>query len=178
MAPEAAEQNAQPSEVETLRQQLAQAEKQAAENWDKCLRATAELENVRRRVERDSATQRKFALEGILTDLLAVTDSLELALKAVAEESDEVRAHLEGLQLTHRQFWSVLERNGMSVVDPAGQPFDPDQHQAVSMQETSRTPPNQVVNVMQKGYRLHDRLLRPAMVVVSKAPTAGDGEAG
>ena len=162
------------SELETLRSQLAEAENRAAESWDKALRATAELENVRRRVERDAVNLRKYALENILGELLAVGDSLEMGLKAVASESAETRAHLEGLQLTHKQFWAVLERNGVTAIDPIGQPFNPDLHQAVSMQESTDTPANQVISVMQKGYRLHDRLLRPAMVVVAKAPITGD----
>jgi molecular chaperone GrpE len=160
-------------ETEALRAQLAEAEAKAAENWDKALRATAELENVRRRVERESAQLQKYALERILGELIPVADSLDLALKAVAAESDETRAHLEGISLTHKQLWSALERYGVSVVDPVGQPFNPDLHEAVSMVESAEIGPNHVVSVMQKGYKLHDRLLRPAMVVVSRAiPTA------
>ena len=160
-------------EVQALRDQLAAAEATAAENWDKALRATAELENVRRRVERESATLQKYALERILGDLITVNDSFELALKAVAAESEETRKHLEGLQLTHKQLWGALERYGVSAIDPQGQPFNPELHEAVSMLESAELAPNHVLTVMQKGYRLHDRLLRPAMVVVSKAvPTA------
>lgn len=160
-------------EIEALRLQLAAADQKAAENWDKALRATAELENVRRRVERESANLQKYALERILGELIAVNDSLELGLKAVAGESEETRRHLEGLQLTHKQFWATLERYGVTVIDPQGQAFNPELHEAVSAQESAEIGPNHVLSVMQKGYRLHDRLLRPAMVVVSKAmPTA------
>lgn len=155
-------------EIGQLKAQLAAAEQKAAENWDTALRATAELDNVRRRLERDAAGLRKFALEGVMGDLLQIADSLELALKAVASESAETRAHLEGLQLTHKQLMALLERHGVSVVDPAGAPFNPELHQAVSMQESADVPPNQIVSVMQKGYRLHERLLRPAMVVVAR----------
>lgn len=170
VAPEAP---AAAGEVEALRVQLAEAEQKAADNWDKALRAAAELENVRRRVERESATLQKYALERILGELIAVNDSLELGLKAVAGENEETRKHLEGLQLTHKQFWATLERHGVSQIDPMGQPFNPDLHEAVSTQESAEVGPNHVVSVMQKGYRLHDRLLRPAMVVVSKPiPTA------
>ena len=158
-------------EVESLKQQLAAAEQKAAENWDKALRAAAELENVRRRVERESANLQKYSLERILGELIIVADSLDLALKVVATESAETRAHLEGLALTHKQLWSTLERYGVSLVDPQGQPFNPDLHEAVSMVESADVPPNHVVTVMQKGYKLHDRLLRPAMVVVAKAAT-------
>jgi molecular chaperone GrpE len=160
-------------EVEALTTALAAAEAKAAENWDKALRATAELENVRRRVERESAQAQKYALERVLGELVAVNDSLELALKAVAGETEETRKHLQGIELTHKQLWQTLERYGVSQVDPQGQPFNPDLHEAVSMVESAEIGPGHVVSVMQKGYRLHDRLLRPAMVVVSKAvPTA------
>jgi molecular chaperone GrpE len=160
-------------DAEALRQQLAEAQAQAAENWDKALRATAELENVRRRVERESAQAQKYALERILGELISVNDSLELALKAVASENEETRKHLEGLELTHKQLWQTLERYGVSQVDPQGQPFNPEFHEAVSTLESGEMAPNHVLSVMQKGYKLHERLLRPAMVVVSRAvPTA------
>ena len=162
--------DAPPDEIETLKAQLAAAEQKAAENWDKALRAAAELENVRRRVERESANLQKYALERILADLITVTDSLELGLRAVAGENEETRKHLEGLQLTHKQLWATLERYGVSLIDPQGQPFNPEFHEAVSMLESAEVAPNHVLSVMQKGYKLHDRLLRPAMVVVARAP--------
>ena len=172
-APEASAGTAPADELEVLRAQLAAAEAKAAENWDKALRATAELENVRRRVEREAGVAQKYALERVLGELVTVLDSLELGLKAVAAEDDETRKHLEGLQLTHKQFWATLERHGVSVIDPQGQPFNPELHEAVSMLESAEMAPNHVLSVMQKGYKLHDRLLRPAMVVVAKAvPTA------
>ena len=155
-------------DAESLKGRLAEAEAKAAENWDKALRATAELENVRRRVERESAQLQKYSLERILGELIQVADSLDLALKAVASESAETRTHLDGIALTHKQLWATLERYGVSLVDPAGEPFNPDLHEAVSMVESAEVAPNHVVSVMQKGYKLHDRLLRPAMVVVSK----------
>ncbi len=157
-------------EVEALKGQLAEAEAKAAGNWDKALRAAAELENVRRRVERESAQIQKYSLERILGELIQVADSLDLALKAVAAESAETRTHLEGLSLTHKQLWATLERYGVSLVDPAGAPFNPELHEAVTMVESAEVPANHVVSVMQKGYKLHDRLLRPAMVVVARAP--------
>jgi molecular chaperone GrpE len=164
----------QPGEGD-LQARLEAAERKAAENWDLYLRATAELENVRRRVERETATLQKYALERILGELIAVNDSLELALKAVDNESAETRAHLEGLQLTHKQLWATLERYGVSAMDPKGQPFNPEFHEAVSMLESAEVQPNHVLTVMQKGYKLHDRLLRPAMVVVARAPAAPAG---
>lgn len=149
---------------------IAELEAKVSENWDKALRATAELENVRRRVEREAATASRYALERILGELIAVNDSLELGLKAVSGESEETKKHLEGLSLTHKQLWTVLERHGVSQVDPLGQPFNPELHEAVQMLASSDVAPNHVMAVMQKGYRLHERLLRPAMVVVAKAP--------
>lgn len=162
------------SDAEQLKTQLAEAERKAAENWDKFLRASAELENVRRRVERESATLHKYALERILGELIVVNDSLELGMKAAAGDEKAV----EGLQLIQKQFWTVLERHGVSVVDPAGEPFNPDLHQAVSTMESADAKPGHVLSVMQKGYRLHERLLRPAMVVVAKATTTGSGGQG
>lgn len=160
--------------METIRAQLAEAQQKVTENWDRALRATAELENVRRRVEREAAGHRKYALEGVLSDLIQVTDSLELALKSIQSAPADSQAHLEGVELTYKQYWSVLERSGVSVIDPLGQPFNPEWHQAVSTQESAERPPNEVLGVLQKGYRLHDRLLRPAMVLVSRAPEASD----
>jgi molecular chaperone GrpE len=156
-------------DVEALRQQLATAEAKAAENWDKALRAAAELENVRRRVERESAQIQKYALERILGELIGVIDSLDLALGAVARENEETRKHLEGVELTRKQLWQTLERYGVSLIDPQGQPFNPEFHEAVSTLESAELAPNHVLSVMQRGYKLHDRLLRPAMVVVSRA---------
>ena len=147
---------------------IAELEAKASENWDKALRATAELENVRRRVEREAATASKYALERILGELIAVNDSLELGLKAVSGEGEETRKHLEGLSLTHKQLWTVLERYGVSQIDPQGQPFNPELHEAVQMLASTDVAPNHVMAVMQKGYRLHERLLRPAMVIVAK----------
>jgi molecular chaperone GrpE len=157
------------SETEALRARLQEAEQQAAENWDRFLRASAELENVRRRVEREAAGLQKYALERVLGELITVNESFELGLKAARENPDSA-AVIEGMELIHRQFWAALERQGVSLVDPAGEPFNPELHEAVSMVESAEVSPNHVVSVMQKGYRLHDRLLRPAMVVVAKAP--------
>ncbi len=154
------------SELDAVKAQLAAAEQKAAENWDKCLRATAELENVRRRVERDAVNLRKYALENVLSELIQVNDSLEMGLKSAST------GETKGLELIQKQLWSIIGRYGVSAIDPAGEPFNPELHQAVSMQETADAPPNQVLEVMQKGYRLHDRLLRPAMVVVAKSASA------
>ncbi|MEK6805476.1 MAG: nucleotide exchange factor GrpE [Pseudomonadota bacterium] len=157
------------SEIETLKAQLAEAQAKSAENLDKALRAHAELENVRRRAEREVSGAYKFALERALGDLLPVADSLEQGLKVATLSNDKAMA--EGMGLTQKQLLAFLEKNGVKVIDPQGQPFSADKHEAVSMIESADVPPNHVLSVMQKGYSLHERLLRPAMVVVAKTPT-------
>ena len=111
----------------------------------------------------------------MLGDLLGVIDSLELGLKAAAVPEASARSIAEGLGLTHRQLLSFLDKHGVKVLDPAGQPFNPELHEAVSAVESAEVPPNHVVAVMQKGYRLHERLLRPAMVMVARAASNAPG---
>ena len=158
------------AEIAALKEQLAVAEAQAVAAKDAQLRAVAEMENTRRRLERDAASTLKYASEKLLGDLLAVADSLELGLKAADAPEVQVKALAEGMQLTHRQIMAFFEKSGVKQIDPQGEPFNPDAHQAMSMVESSDIPANHVVSVMQKGYKLHDRLLRPAMVMVAKAP--------
>lgn len=165
-------QNAPEREIEILRARLAEAEAQAQNARDTQLRALADIENTRRRLERDLQNSLKYAAEKLLGELLAVCDSLELGLKAATGAEGNARALAEGMELTYRQLMSVLEKNGVRQIDPAGQPFNPDFHQAMTMVESAEAAPNHVVSVMQKGYTLHERLLRPAMVVVARAPTA------
>lgn len=160
------------AEIAALKAQLADAEARAAAARDAQLRGAAEAENTRRRLERDAESTRKYASEKLLNDLLAVADSLELGLKASELPDAQVKALAEGTQLTHRQLMAFLEKNGVKQVDPVGEPFNPDAHQAMTMVASADLPPNHVVSVMQKGYKLHERLLRPAMVVVSKAASA------
>lgn len=158
------------AEIEALKAQLADAEQREAAAKDTQLRALAELDNARRRVERELANGLRYASEKILGELLLVCDSLELGLKAAEGADAQVKALTDGMQLTYRQLMALLEKNGVRPVDPTGEPFNPDAHQAMTMAATAEVPPNHVLSVMQKGYRLHDRLLRPAMVVVAKAP--------
>jgi molecular chaperone GrpE len=154
-------------EIELLRAQLADAETRAGAARDAQLRALADLDNARRRVERELATGLKYAAEKILGDLLGVADSLELGLKAAA--TADAKALVEGMQLTYKQLLAVLDKHGVKPIDPVGQPFNPELHQAMSMAESAEVAPNHIVAVMQKGYKLHDRLLRPATVVVARA---------
>lgn len=149
------------AELEQIRQQLAAAE-------DRALRVQAEAQNMIRRAERDVENARKFALERFAGALLPVLDNLERALAAMGEPTDATRALGEGVQLTLKSFVDVLQKFDVAVVDPAGQAFNPELHQAMAMIEQPGVAPNAVVQVMQKGYSLNGRLLRPAMVVVCK----------
>lgn len=145
----------------------------ADENWDKYLRAAAELENVRRRASRDVENAHKFALERFCTELLAVKDSLEMGLAAA--DSADVQSLLAGKEATLQLLRATMERFGVVELDPEGEPFDPEKHEAMTMQPSADVEPGSIVTVYQKGYALNDRLLRPARVVVASDP-AGDDE--
>lgn len=164
-----------------LEAELAAAHAKADDNWDQLLRSRAELENVRKRAARDVENARKFALEKIAGELLPVSDSLELGLEAANQESASLESVRDGMTLIQQMLVKLMEKSGIKAVDPTGQAFDPELHQAMSMQETTEQAANTVLAVMQKGYTLNDRLLRPAMVVVAKAPAepapADEGEA-
>ena len=154
---------------------LAEAEAKAQENWDKYLRLAAELENVRKRAARDVEKAHKFALERIVADLLEVRDSLEMALSAGEESS--IENLLEGNEITLKLLKTVMQRYGVEDIDPLGEPFDPNQHEAMTMQPSADAEPDSVLTVFQKGYALNGRLLRPARVVVAAEP-AKDAEKG
>ncbi len=152
---------------------LEDARAKADEHWDLVLRVKADMDNTRRRTKQDVENAHKFALEKFALELLPIKDSLEMGLSAADGadmSSGEVAAQLkEGTELTLKMLASALEKFGIEAIDPTGDTFNPDEHQAMSMQESADHEPNTVMAVMQKGYRLNDRLLRPAMVVVSKA---------
>ena len=137
---------------------------------DAALRAQADAMNVQRRAEQEIEKARKFALERFCGDLLSVVDNLERALASSGDEQGQ-GALTEGIELTRKGFMDVLAKYGVEPVDPTGQPFDPETAQAMSMVDQPDVEPNSVVAVMQKGYLLNGRLLRPAMVMVSKAPS-------
>ncbi|MCG6975463.1 MAG: nucleotide exchange factor GrpE [Acidiferrobacterales bacterium] len=166
-----------------LQEQLDQARAEATENLDNFLRAKAETENVRKRAADDVIKARKFAVEQFAGELLAVRDSLELASQVdlAANSAEAMQKMHEGVSLTLKQLDSAFEKSGIAVLDPTGEKFNPELHQAMSMVETTEVEPNHVVSVLQKGYVLNERLLRPAMVVVAKAPAqtadTGGGEA-
>jgi molecular chaperone GrpE len=157
-----------------LTAELEAAKNQAAENLDKLLRARAEMENVRRRAELDVAGAHKYAIERFAAELLAVRDSLEFARTVdINQENQTVLTKMhEGLDLTLKIMNDVFRKFSLTTLDPKGEKFDPAKHHAISMVESSEVPPNHIVNVMQKGYLLNDRVLRPAMVVVARAPAA------
>ena len=146
---------------------LAAAEAKAQENWNSYLRSVAELENYRKRTEREIDNARKFAVERFAQDLVTVGDALEAGIAAGAGTSGPV---LEGAQATLRQLQKAFEKAGIKVIDPAGQPFDPAWHEAMVAQASHDQPANTVLTVIQKGYSLNGRLLRPARVIVSKSP--------
>lgn len=155
--------------VEALKQQLEQAEQQAAANLDKAMRTMADMENLKKRVQKDLDDERKYGLAKFAKELLSVLDSLQLGLQAAAGDSPEVVKLREGSELTIKQFESVFAKFNIEAIDPTGQPFNPELHQAMVMQPSSTVAPNHVITVFQKGYILNGRLLRPAMVVVAKA---------
>jgi molecular chaperone GrpE len=152
-------------EAEVALSDLERAEAKAAENWERYLRTAAELENVRKRAARDVENAHRYALERFSRELLAVRDSFEMALAAADNAS--VESLLEGSEATLKVLISTMQQFGIEELDPAGEPFDPEFHEAISMQPSDDVEPGSVVTVVQKGYSLNGRLLRPAMVVVA-----------
>ena len=157
------------STEQELQQQLEAAEAKAAESIDQLLRTKADMENLRRRTQRDLENAHKFALEKFAQELLSVKDSLELGLQAASQEGADVEKLREGTELTSNMLSNVFEKFNLVEINPINEPFDAELHQAMTMQENADLEPNTVMAVMQKGYMLNDRLIRPAMVVVSKA---------
>jgi molecular chaperone GrpE len=147
---------------------LAAAEAKAQENWNSYMRAMAEFENYRKRADREVDQARKFAIERFAGELLPVSDALEAGIKAGAANPGP--ALMEGAQATLRELNKAFDKAGLKVIDPQGQPFDPNWHEAMVAQESREVPPNTVLAVVQKGYSLNGRLIRPARVMVSKAP--------
>ena len=161
------------TEIETLRAQV-------TETQDKFLRARAEIENTRRRAEIDVANAHKYAIERFAAEMVTVKDSLELARNVdINQESQTaVQKMHEGLDLTLKLMDDIFRKFGLTTLDPKGEKFDPGRHHAISVVDSSEVPPNHVANVMQKGYLLQERVLRPALVVVARAPaTSGDNPA-
>ena len=154
-------------ELEAMRQALAAAEESARTQRDLYLRAAAELDNVRKRAQRDIENAHRYAIEGLAGELLAVRDGLELGVRNGA--TADTRTLLEGQEATLKLLDRTFEKFSVKQLDPAGQRFDPSQHEAVLMQESAAAAPNTVLQVVQPGYELKGRLLRPARVIVTKA---------
>ena len=155
--------------IAKLEAELNEMKSQLAEQQDMMLRIKAEAENVRRRASMDVEKAHKFALEKFAGDLLPVVDNLERALGFINREDDALKGVVEGVELTLKSFLDTVAKFGVNQIDPQGQPFNPELHQAMSIQPSADVAPNTVTFVMQKGYELNGRLLRPAMVGVSKA---------
>lgn len=171
MSPDGAEESIEVS-VETgdTSDDLAALQAELEQARDHALRAQAEAQNVKRRAEQDIEKARKYALERFCGELLPVVDNLERALESTAGDDDALKPIAEGVDLTLKSLLEALRKFQIEAVDPVGEPFDPQLHQAMSMVENPDAEPNTVMAVMQKGYTLHGRLVRPAMVLVSKAP--------
>jgi molecular chaperone GrpE len=148
---------------------LAEAQAKAEEHYAQMVRAHAELENLKKRHSRDLENAHKFALDKFVAELLGVWDSLELGHSAAQDEAADVAKLREGTELTLKMLGDAMSKFGVEQIDPIDQPFDPEFHQAMSMQPRADVPANTVVAVVQKGYTLNGRLVRPAMVMVSQA---------
>lgn len=156
-----------------LEEKLAAAEAEAIENRDRMLRMAAELENYKKRAARELDDIKKYANENLIRQLLTVVDNLERAIASAASENENGQSLVDGVALTLAEIMKILEKHYVSPIHALGEPFDPAFHQAMCQEECADQPPNTVVQEFQKGYLIHDRLLRPAMVVVSKVAQNG-----
>jgi molecular chaperone GrpE len=156
-------------DVTALQAELEAARARADDYWNKLVRTQAEMENLRKRSARELEQAHRYAVERFATELLAVKDSLEMGVDAASNEIEPEKLR-EGTELTLRMLVRAMEKFNIEEINPQGQPFDPARHQAMTTQENPQLPPNTVVAVLQKGYAIGERLLRPAMVIVSKGP--------
>lgn len=159
---------AQLVELERLQQALSESEERAKSHWEQYLRAVADLDNVRKRAQRDIESANRYGLEKIAQELLPVRDSLELAVQNAARS--DVQHLVAGQEATLALLARALEKFGVRVIDPQGEPFDPERHEAMMTQESATAEPNSVLQVVQPGYELNGRLLRPARVIVAREP--------
>jgi molecular chaperone GrpE len=155
-------------ELERLQQALLEADERAKNHWEQYVRAAAELDNVRKRAQRDIEAANRYGLEKFAAELLPVKDSLELAVQNAPRA--DVKSLREGQEATLQLLSRALEKLGITMIDPVGEPFDPARHEAMMTQESSTAEPNSVLKVVQPGYELNGRLLRPARVIVARAP--------
>jgi molecular chaperone GrpE len=166
--------SAEQEKINELELALATAKSTVADQKDSVIRAKAEVDNVRRRASQDVEKARKFALEKFAAEMLSTVDNLERALQNIDKDDESNTAIIEGIELTYQGLLASLEKFAIQAIDPQDQPFNPELHQAMSMQEVEGVAPNTVIAVMQKGYELNGRLIRPAMVMVSKAKPSVD----
>jgi len=152
--------------ADSLESQLEMAQAKATENWELYIRAKAEMDNLRRRNAKDVENAHKFGIEKFVNELLPVVDGMHAGLAVEEASAESLR---EGMELTMNMIQKMMEKLGIEEVDPMNEKFDPEKHQAMSMQPSADVEPNTVIAVMQKGYLLNDRMIRPAMVMVSKA---------
>jgi len=162
------ETESQLDEVERLQQLLVEADQRAKDHWEQYLRAAAELDNVRKRAQRDIEAANRYGLEKFAAELLPVRDSLELAVQNSGRA--DARSLREGQEATLQLLTRALEKLGVTIIDPLGEPFDPARHEAMMAQPSNTAEPNSVLQVVQPGYELNGRLLRPARVIVARAP--------
>jgi molecular chaperone GrpE len=160
--------------VKILEKQLDEANEASRQAHDRLLRASAEYENYKKRSAREAADFRKFANEALIKELLTVIDNLERAIESSSIDDKANKSVVEGVEMVLKEFFKVLEKFNLKSLDSDGEMFDPNFHQAVMQEETDEVPENTIIKVMQKGYILHDRLIRPAMVVVAKAKSKSE----
>jgi molecular chaperone GrpE len=171
---QAAQEDEAQDPIKELEERLASKEQEALENYDRLLRVSAEFENYKKRTSREMEEFRKYSNQSLIKEMLSVVDNLELAMNSTDGKKTIDKSLLEGLEMTHREILKVFEKFNVTPVSAQGQMFDPTFHEAVMQEETDDVPENTVVNELQKGYLIHDRLLRPAMVVVAKSKTKKD----
>ena len=159
--------------LEDIEEKLAAAQAEANENRDRMLRMAAELDNFKKRAARELDDLKKYATENLIRQLLTVVDNLERAIASASPDSENGQSVVDGVALTLAEIMKILEKHHVSAIQALGEPFDPAFHQAMCQEENCDQPPNTVVQEFQKGYLIHDRLLRPTMVVVSKAAQNG-----
>jgi len=151
-----------------INEQLLVAQKSAKDNWEKVLRAQAEIENIKRRAATDLENAHKYALDGFVKALLEVKDSLTMGLKLAKENKTEVKQITEGLEMTNKVFLTTMEKFGVKAIGAVGEKFNPEIHEAITMMEVPKKKSNTVVEIIQEGFTLNSRIIRPAMVIVAK----------
>lgn len=153
--------------VKEMEEKLEAATQESKENYDRLLRVSADFENYKKRVAREMEDFKKFANQSLIKELLPVIDNLEMALKSSAEDKNVAQKLIDGVDLTYKEILKIFEKQCVAQIEALGQPFDPNFHEAVMREETDDHPENTVTNELQKGYLMHDRLIRPSMVVVA-----------